>query len=206
SIRQSEAVGSWLYRVAHRIAVKAGVNMARRKTLDKRRHPEVDTTTSPAHDASLNELQAMLDEELNQLPEKYRAPFVLCCLEGKTRPEAARELGWKEGTVGGRLSLARQMLQKRLTRRGVSLGAALTALAVGAELKAMVPTALFQATARAALAYGAGQAGALSASVAALVKGASKTMWWTKTKIATVLLVMIGVGAACGLASAPKDE
>src|SRR5438552_3111993 len=94
SIRQTDAVGSWLYRVAHRIATKAGVHMARRKMLEKRDHPQTDATGSPAQEAALSELQALLDEELNRLPEKYRAPFVLCCLEGKTRTEAARELGW----------------------------------------------------------------------------------------------------------------
>jgi len=98
------------------------------------------------------------------------------------------------------------MLQKRLMRRGVTLAAALTALALGTEAKAVVPIALIHATAKAALAYGAGQAGALSASVAALLEKASKSMSWTKAKIASALVAMIAVGAACGLASAPKEE
>jgi RNA polymerase sigma factor (sigma-70 family) len=204
SIRQTEAVGGWLYRVAHRIATKAGIAMARRNALEKCVAPEVNAPGSPEGESSLRELQALLQDEVARLPEKYRAPFVMCCLEGRTRTEAARALGWKEGTVGGRVALARQLLQKRLTRRGVALAAALTALALGSELKAMVSTSLIQATAKAALAYGAGQASALSASVAALLKGGSKTMWWTKTKIAVVLVAMIGVVGACGLARAPS--
>src|SRR5262249_9025653 len=155
SIRRTDAVGSWLYRVAHRIATRAGVNMARRKTMEKRGYAEngtdINGTSSPANEAALGELQALLDEELNRLPEKYRAPFVLCCLEGKTRPEAARELGWKEGTVGGRLALARQMLQRRLVRRGVALPAALTALALTAPAMAVLPIGLIQSTTKVAL-------------------------------------------------------
>ncbi len=204
SIRQTDAVGSWLYRVAYRIAAKAGNAMTRRNAVEKCASREDCTSGSPLHESSLRELQALLDEELARLPEKYRAPFVLCCLQGRTRTEAARELGWKEGTVGGRLAQARQLLQKRLTRRGVTLAAALAASALGSEARALVSTSLIQATARAALAYGAGQMGAVSASVANLLKGASKTMWWSKTIFAVVLAAMIGVGAAGGLARAPS--
>jgi RNA polymerase sigma factor (sigma-70 family) len=201
SIRRTEAVGSWLYRVAHRIALKAGTDMARRTV--RERQSGAAAPPPATSEAALRELQAIVDEEVRRLPEKYRAPFLLCCLEGKTRTEAARELGWKEGTVAGRLAEARRRLQQRLARRGVALSAALAVAALAPSAEAALPRLVLDATRQAALQYAAGSkvGGAISASVAALVQGATRTMWTTRVKTLTAVLLLLGLLTAGALAA-----
>src|SRR5262249_3280022 len=198
--RETEAIGSWLYRVAHRTALQAGMDMARRSVRERQSGKPVQTHTSS--ETALRELQTVLDEEVQRLPEKYRAPFLLCCLEGKTRTEAAQELGWKEGTVAGRLAEARKRRQQRLARRGVALTVALTVLALAPAVEGAPATALLDRTLVAALQFAAGaRAGeAIPPSVASLVQGAPRTMLTTKAKMATAVLFLLGLLTASVLA------
>jgi RNA polymerase sigma factor (sigma-70 family) len=190
SIRKADAVASFLHGVAWRTAMMARRSSARRRA-HERRGNAMPRAAGPEADG--RELQAILDEELQRLPEKYRAPFVLCCLEGKSRAEAARELGWKEGTVWSRLSQARKRLRQRLTRRGVTLSAVLCLSALAADAaEGAVPAALLGATVRAAL-PGAAGSGAVSAPVADLVKAVLRTTSAGKGKTALALLLAAGL-------------
>jgi RNA polymerase sigma factor (sigma-70 family) len=193
SIRRGQSVGSWLYGVAHRIAVRA------RQQERRRREQEARTGSAPAPpaaaEAALRELQAALEEEVGCLPEKLRAPFVLCCLGGRSKGEAAAELGWKEGTVSGRLADARRLLRARLARRGVSLPAALCALALEQGADAAASAA---ATGRAA----GGRAGGVSARAAAWAREGVRAMQITVWRTGALVVLATGLLAAAGLAGA----
>src|SRR4029079_15735549 len=95
-----------------------------RKLAAKRRAKEA-MVNPPTQTPDWADLRIVLDQELERLPDKYRAAIVLCDLEGLTRKEASRRLGWPEGTVASRLASARKTLTKRLSRhqRALSAGA-----------------------------------------------------------------------------------
>jgi DNA-directed RNA polymerase specialized sigma24 family protein len=82
----------------------------------------------PLDELTARELLQVLDEELQRLPEVYRVPVILCCLEGRSREEAAAQLGWTPSSLKGRLERGRKHLQARLARRGLKLSVALAAL------------------------------------------------------------------------------
>src|SRR5262249_16650965 len=173
SIRKREALASWLYGVAQRTAMKAKRSAARRRNHEAHLR---DATPGPAASPSWDEVQGVLDEEIRRLPETYRAAFVLGALEGKSAPQAAAELGVKEGTVWSRLARARRLLQQRLTRRGIKLAGVLAALAVvDGTARARVPALLANLTIRSGLLVAAGEpaAGVIPTHVAALPAGRS---------------------------------
>src|SRR5262249_58942896 len=68
----------------------------------------VEPRPEPLDQLTGRELLRLLDEEVGQLPEVNRLAVILCCLEGKTQEEAARQLGWTAGQIKGRLERGRK--------------------------------------------------------------------------------------------------
>src|SRR5262245_33865541 len=120
SVRKQASLGSWLHGVALRVARKARLRTAVREDRE-RQAVGARSRSRPADDLTHSELRAALDEEIHRLPEKYRAPVVLCCLEGKTHEQVARELRWPKSSVTARLARARELLRPLLARRGVAV-------------------------------------------------------------------------------------
>ena len=192
SVRDPRALAAWLHGSAHRLALQARDRLARRPPAPALR-PEA-ALADPAAEVTWRELGAVLDEELRRLPERQRAPLVLCYLKGWTQDEAAQQLGWSKGTLRRRLGEARERLHARLVRRGVSLSVGLlaTGLAQRAAEGALSP-ALVRAVVGAAVAIPSG------AMPAALPLSRLKAT-------AALLLAAAGLFAGTGWLTVPTSE
>ena len=205
SIRSRGLLENWLYKVAYRVALRARAASVRRRTAERK---SVEAMARSTPDAVPADLVAVLHEEVNRLPERYRALVVLCYLKGQTNDAAARQLGWPLGTARGRLARARERLRGQLSRRGLALPSGLIVAALSPRAaSAAVPTTLITATVRAALGVAgkASAAWAVSSSASALTNGAQRTVLLSRLRIAGTVLVAAGVvtGGVTGLAKQP---
>jgi RNA polymerase sigma factor (sigma-70 family) len=209
SVGERSSLGTWLYRVAYHMALKARKQTAARQKREQRSaRPE---ETDPLAEVTGRELLAVFDEELQALPEGEREALVLCYLQGKTRDEAAREVGCSESTLKRRLERGKERMRLRLSRRGVALPAALLAAGLAQGAKAAVPAPLTAAAVQAGALVAGGRpvVGVASAEVAALANGAIRAMAAGKIKAVGALLValiLLGIGAGLLASSQPPPD
>jgi RNA polymerase sigma factor (sigma-70 family) len=210
SLRTPELLPNWLYRVAYQTARKARQTAAKRCSREKQVPALPEPPAEPHPDPFGLDLRDVLDEELRRLPEKYRIAILLCDLEGKTRPEAARQMRVPEGTVASRLATGRALLARRLIRRG--LGASAVSLAAAGFQQAApgaVPAALLANTAKAIGLLAAGEAaaaGLVSAEVSALADSVLRGMAVAKLKTPSIVLVLAALVLAGGIVTCQALE
>jgi RNA polymerase sigma factor (sigma-70 family) len=213
SIRKKTALSSWLHGVACRTASNLRREHERRRRREQGVEPPVPEDTGD--DMSWQEVQVILDEELEHLPERYRAPLVLCYLDGKTRDEAAQQLGIRTGTLHGRLERGRELLRKRLMARGLTLSAALFAAALRDNVAhaSLSPTLVLSST-KAALLLAAGNAlpaGIISRTALTLTQEVLRSMFLAKLKTGVLCAGLIaaligGALASTGLTQNPPSS
>lgn len=211
SLDRGQPLGSWLYTVAYRLALSARANQQRRQRCEtqaaRRRLPIVEAVANQC------DRIVALEEELQRLSPRHRAPLVLCYLEGKTNDQAAEILGCPRGSMAARLAQARERLRAGLTRRGFVVPTAGIATLLAATIaEAAVPLPLVCHTVRAALWFASEEvetAGFVSTQALALAQGAFRSMVLNKFKIVAAMLLAaatLGAGATMLLRAAPQAD
>lgn len=211
TLRCGGSLPAWLHKTAFRTALRARADRGRR-----REQPTEDLQMLPATpefpDLASEHDRSIVDEELNQLPERYRLPLFLCCIEGKSLDVAARQLGWSIGSVKGRLERGRAELRRRLLLRHVTPALALlflSALAPTAQAAsvqgvavstAYVAPSLIAATVQAGMQQAAGRSalGYVTQNALHLSKGSWQSMSLTTTKFVAGSLAALGLLVAGG--------
>jgi RNA polymerase sigma factor (sigma-70 family) len=211
TVRNQESVGSWLYGVALRVAARARSDLKRRRAHERQAEEGQHELRAPTAEPTGHTDDAeAVRQEVGRLSEKYRAPIVLCYLEGLTHHEAAARLGWPVGTVRSRLARARDHLRARLVRRGVTVPAALGPLAgwlgieadriadagtLAASYFPALPGELLKMTIRCACQVAEGKAATValfSSTAFSLSRGVLKTM--ALEKLATLAWTVLPAG------------
>jgi zinc protease len=199
AIRDRGVLSTWLHGVARRVAVRAKVNARRRRSRERAIVEELVVTPSRDDLAETNEIRSLIDAEISRLPERFRAPVVLCDLEGQSHEEAAERLRCPVGTVKSRHSRARDQLRARLARRGLAPSAMLLSSVLASRTLAAVPIALKNQTlavAKLAAAGGISSAGIISVEVVVLTKGVVQSMRAITAKLCVAFAAVFGLVAA----------
>ncbi len=198
SIRKRASLGCWLHGVAHQVSLRLR-NSSHRRRGREIRAARRDEMTDP-ESVSWREVRTVLDEELLRLPERLRAPLVLCYLEGLTQDEAAEQLGRAKSTLRRQLERGRELLGLRLARRGVALSAGLAAALISDSATAGVSPNKLDSAIQAVFAATGDAGKRVPVEISKLADEVTKTMMMTKLITGALLLTSILVGTVGGLA------
>jgi RNA polymerase sigma factor (sigma-70 family) len=211
SLWVQDSLGPWLHQVACRTASSLRRAIIRRQKHERRLANRIGPSPVALAAPSNFDLDASIHEELNRLPEKFRAPIVLCDIEGRTHQDAARCLGWPIGTVKSRQSYGRGLIRQRLVRRGLSLGIAGTVAESLAQTAAAIPADVSRSVVLTAMQQSARLVAGcqVSARVLALAQEVPRAMLWIKVRsiaFAAISLLLASGGAIAFVLGSQEPE
>lgn len=208
-IRTPDSLAAWLYGTAVRISKRAASETRTNLLLD-----DVEIMSpqlSPFEVIQERHRQEIFDEELQRLPEHYRAVLVLHIVEGKTYEQTAEALGTSIGAVRGYLQRGKREFKLQLIRRGIQASVGLTAVGLGQPvLEASAATSLATSTVQGSLAHMSGASATPWCSLPATQLAALESaMFSSFSKLFTtcaLLAATITIGLFTGSADARPRE
>jgi RNA polymerase sigma factor (sigma-70 family) len=197
SITRRDTIGPWLYGVAGRVARRARDRAIRRKRREVGANAEIPSTERPI--AESPSVEEIVQDEIARLPEPFRGPLVLCCLEGLSYELAANRLGLTEPALRGRLFRARERLASRLRERGITAGLFATGVGPFRLMQPPVPFSLVETTVHLSIRWSSvtgllAGAGLVPDSISALAQGVIKAMLMQSVKLSGVI-ALVAAGA-----------
>lgn len=199
TIAWQDSIGGWLHQVARRVSVRLRSNLGRRRVAETDAAKEKQSTFfNPLGNEVLRELGEILDREIGQLPDQFREVILLTQAEGLSRSEVASRLGISVAAVKDRLERGRELLQKRLLKRGLTLSSVtLAAWLIPSTTQAAGFQALVSSTSQMAAPFAAGKlVGAHLSSSAALAQGVLKLLGLQKASIVVAFLLTLISGGS----------
>jgi RNA polymerase sigma factor (sigma-70 family) len=211
-----QAIGPWLQQVARRMSLDINRSRRRRKNREaihgeswENRLTDARADGSggagahgnPSSAAGWEELRGVVQEELNTLPPKYRMPLIMHYYGGLSRDDMARELNCKPNTLGVRLHRGREMLSKRLSKRGVTISGVILGVLMAEVVHSIVTDRLVHSTAQAAVLLSSGHpyaCGMVSPQIVAMAQSGARALANAKIKFAAALALLAGGAAAAG--------
>ena len=199
-IRKRPSLSSWLFGVALRAAARLRTADARRRRCETRSAERSAALIRAQNEPTDSDPYPELHAEIEQLPEKYRDPIVLCYFEGLTHEQAASRLHWPVGTVKIRLTRARAALRARLERRGRAYELLFPATGLRPGNFVALPEHLFNTITQAACrsATKGTAVGLVSSAVVNVSQEVMQSMLFDKIKMAALMLAglsLLGFGA-----------
>lgn len=207
TIRDRRALAAWLFTVAQNECRRL---LARSRRIPVPASPEIleQSVMTRVQTENHDDLQTLLDE-VDNLPEKFQPSIILCCLEGKSREEAAQQLGLTIDAIKGRLERGRKLLKKRLLAKGVGLTILLSAWQTQQAASAgLISGTLLQSTVQSCVCSALWTSGGTAVTTTTLSKGASLMAIGSgkKVLVGTVLAVLTLGGGATYLLNSGQDD